>query len=310
MDWQEFEAVVRWIYEMMGKRLGVEVLCYGAKCRHLGKSGVNHQIDVLTSHSDGLHTYQTAIECKWWNEKVNKDIVMKVDSIRADCNFEKAVIVTKVGFTDDAIAYAGYTNVQLVELKEHNLRISGNNLIKVYMHLTVNHPVLEGMSMQAASSLKDKYGQHPILTATDQFLRMGKQDLDLNQLVNEFLNKEVLCLRHSDLHVFTRTFEAPTTLRSRSLKGAIPVTNIQFAGYNRRYTRLDNDYFTNRVWLALKLVFEKRQFMVTIGGEIEPWEAGEPLELSQGRHVRLEAIGNARQFTIINNIKKLGDTGG
>ena len=61
---------------------------------------------------------KTAIECKYWKEKVNKDIVMKVSEIIADANINKGVIVSKNGFTQDGIDYAKYRNIGLIELRE------------------------------------------------------------------------------------------------------------------------------------------------------------------------------------------------
>ena len=84
----------------------------------LGKSGVNHQIDVLTSHSDGIHTYKTAIECKCWDRKVPKDDVMKLSEIISDTDIEKGVLVSKSGFTPDARRIAESKNISLVELRK------------------------------------------------------------------------------------------------------------------------------------------------------------------------------------------------
>ena len=53
-------------------------MCHGGNCKVRGKSGVSHQIDVLTSHPDGVHTYKTAIECKYWDKYIDKDVIMKV----------------------------------------------------------------------------------------------------------------------------------------------------------------------------------------------------------------------------------------
>jgi hypothetical protein len=61
MDWETYEQVTRAIYQALGEENGVQILGYGKDCKILGKSRVQHQIDVLTSHSDGLHTYKTAI---------------------------------------------------------------------------------------------------------------------------------------------------------------------------------------------------------------------------------------------------------
>lgn len=73
---------------------------------------------MLTSHSDGIHEYLTDIECKYWDQKINKDIVMKVVAIVKDCNFAKGIIVSKLGFTPDAKQYAWHEGIGLVELRE------------------------------------------------------------------------------------------------------------------------------------------------------------------------------------------------
>ena len=54
---------------------------YGRNCKIKGRSGVYHQIDVLTEQLGGEQYLLTAIECKYWNKKVNKDIVMKLSKI-------------------------------------------------------------------------------------------------------------------------------------------------------------------------------------------------------------------------------------
>lgn len=118
MDWKDYEIVTRYIYEALGKSVGVKIEGHGNDCKIKGKSGVEHQIDVLTSHSDGVHTYKTAIECKYWKDTVNKDIIMKVAEIIEDSSINKGVIVSKQGFTDDAISFAKYKNIGLVELRE------------------------------------------------------------------------------------------------------------------------------------------------------------------------------------------------
>lgn len=67
LDWENFEEVVKNIYKRFGKDKGVKIEGYGRTCKCKGKSGVEHQIDILTSHSDVIHLYKTGIECKYWN---------------------------------------------------------------------------------------------------------------------------------------------------------------------------------------------------------------------------------------------------
>jgi hypothetical protein len=118
MNWQSYEEIVQNIYKVLGQEYGVEIECWGFSCKVKGKSGVEHQIDVLTKHTDGIHTYRTAIEAKHWNKKVTKDVVTKVAYIVEDAQLNKGVIVSKRGFTPDCIEVAKYKNISLVELRE------------------------------------------------------------------------------------------------------------------------------------------------------------------------------------------------
>ena len=47
------------VYEHLGQAAGVKILGRGCSCKRAGRSGVEHQIDVLKSHSDSLHEYLT-----------------------------------------------------------------------------------------------------------------------------------------------------------------------------------------------------------------------------------------------------------
>jgi hypothetical protein len=47
----------------------IKIKGYGHNCKVTGKSGLSHQIDVLTEQLDGEQLLLTAIECKYWNKK-------------------------------------------------------------------------------------------------------------------------------------------------------------------------------------------------------------------------------------------------
>jgi len=118
MNWKEYENITKYIYESLGRQTGVKIIGHGSSCHVKGKSGASHQIDVLTSHTDGIHNYKTAIECKYWKKKVNKDVVLKIAGIIEDTGINKGVIVSKMGFTKDGVAVANSKNIGLVELRE------------------------------------------------------------------------------------------------------------------------------------------------------------------------------------------------
>ena len=118
MNWQSYEELVKDIYEQIGKSAGVKIECWGRSCKVQGKSGVYHQVDVLTSHSDGIHTYKTAIDCKYWNRKVPKEYVATLSLILDDANIEKGVLVSKCGFSTSVKKLAASKNISLIQLRE------------------------------------------------------------------------------------------------------------------------------------------------------------------------------------------------
>ena len=118
MNWVSYEETVKNIYEQLGMEKSVEILCWGRNCKVTGKSGVNHQVDLLARHDDGIHTYTTAVECKFWEDKVDKEPVTKLSEIIEDAQIEKGIIVSKSGFTSDAVQFAKYRNISLVELRK------------------------------------------------------------------------------------------------------------------------------------------------------------------------------------------------
>ena len=113
LDWKIYESITKYIYENLGHQDGVVVKGYGNDCKVKGKSGILHQIDVLTTHTDGNHNYDTAIECKYWKQKVNKDTVMKLAAIIDDAGISKGIIVTRSGFTKYGLEYAKFKNIGL-----------------------------------------------------------------------------------------------------------------------------------------------------------------------------------------------------
>jgi hypothetical protein len=118
LNWEDYEAITQYIYGALGEQQGIKVIGYGQNCKVKGKSGVNHQIDVLTEQQDGGKALRTAIECKFLKQKVNKEIVMKLQAIMNDAGIETVIIVCKAGFTRDTLQYAEHQGIKLVELSE------------------------------------------------------------------------------------------------------------------------------------------------------------------------------------------------
>ncbi|MDN5479456.1 MAG: restriction endonuclease, partial [Chryseobacterium sp.] len=142
---------------------------HGNECKVKGDSGVSHQIDVLTSESDGINTYRTAIECKYWNKKINKDIVMKLWAIVYDAKLSQGIIISKSGFTPDAQKFADFYNIKLVELREieeqdsHIEKKVGLGVIELSLNTHLRRPGLTKMIVQT------KDGKETVLSERKQY---------------------------------------------------------------------------------------------------------------------------------------------
>ena len=118
VGWQGYEKLVQDIFEVLGRAAGVEIVCWGRSCVVEGPLGVSHQVDVLTSFSDGLNEYRTAVSCKWWKHRVGISHVRELAFIVHDTALSKGVIVSKSGFTRPARDLAIAKGIGLIELRK------------------------------------------------------------------------------------------------------------------------------------------------------------------------------------------------
>jgi len=239
LDWKSYEELVKYIYEQLGKASNVKIIGYGSSCKCEGKSGVEHQIDVLTSHNDGLHDYLTDIECKFWNEKVTKDTVMKVEAIVKDCNFSKGIIVSKIGFTEDAIKYAQHIGVGLVELREITDEDWKGRVQTIIINIIAVEPILTGCCIDVVDNSR-KSGDAKMMTANAQEVIITYPSGETRTL-SEFIRDEFFVKLHKEepetVLKEKYTFDQNTTisyskddalqLRYITLEGTIAKDSIQ-----------------------------------------------------------------------------------
>jgi len=79
----------------------------------IGRSGVEHQIDVYAEYKAPLHTSRIVIECKSYDKPIDKDIVMKLIHEVEDLGVDRGILVTTSYFTPDAISTASGYNIDL-----------------------------------------------------------------------------------------------------------------------------------------------------------------------------------------------------
>jgi hypothetical protein len=78
-----------------------------------GRSGGRHEIDVLAEKSDALTTYRVAIECKAWQQPIEKDVVSKLHYVLNDAGLNKGIIVSLGGCRSGAERTAADLGIDL-----------------------------------------------------------------------------------------------------------------------------------------------------------------------------------------------------
>jgi len=264
LDWKKYESITKYIYETLGKESGVEIECYGNNCKVIGKSEVKHQIDVLTVHSDGIHNYKTAIECKYWKDKINKDIVMKVSEIIEDAGINKGVIVSKKGFTPDGISYAKYKNIGLVELREIEEKDLSDKKGIIDIKSWINRPELLGTVIDAIDKTE-----------------LDRENIEIDKVKIELTDgKQIPFIKYirtfkKELHnidfwqVFTKGYKLDGAhLINEKSKSKIKIRGIIFTGILTKLESKLKFYPVDQIWLIMKSIFEEKTFTISEKGVI------------------------------------------
>lgn len=271
LDWKTYESITRYIYESLGKQAGVRVKGHGQNCKITGRSGVPHQIDVLTTHSDGLHSYDTAIECKYWKEKVNKDTVMKLASIIEDTGISKGIIVTKNGFTKDGLEYAKFKNIGLVELREPTNKDYESNTMEIEFG-TLN--IITNIKVTGPKISKIDIGNNRFLEVENEldlfnyFLILKNETrVAFYDYVADF-RMEVARQNVMDKEIIKNYKVLESKLHNRLTDKILEVDEITLSGQLTQRNENRNITFTlvDKVWLIMKSIFEKRTFTFSENG--------------------------------------------
>ena len=273
LDWKEYEAITKYIYETLGKEFGVTILSYGNSCKISGKSGNTHQIDVLTMQSNGVNQIRTAIECKYLKKKINKDTVMKVLSIIQDAQIEKGVIVSKSGFTKDAVDFAREYNIGLAELREADEKDFSESPKEIHIaDLLLKAKIL----ITRPQILNVSIGNDQIIEIRDEWdyykysvILENKTKVPLLKYVNEFRNE--VNRRNKKNKIITKQFEIPNAiLFNNQSNNSEEIDQIILTGQLIEIDASKNLNFRliDQVWLIMKSIFEERTFTFSESGLI------------------------------------------
>ena len=269
MDWKEYEQVTKSIYEALGKDSGVKIECFGNSCKVHGKSGVPHQVDVLTSHTDGLHKYLTAIECKYWKDNINKDIVMKVAEIVEDAGLNKGVIVSKKGFTPDGVSFAKYKNIGLIELREMQDSDWEGRIKNISINIHMLLPEITSLELIVSEDDNVETSLERGQVRVD-FLEVEKKSGErrkVREYIEEFSSE---LSKKAENEEFTTTYKLDKESKFiyQPTNEAVPILGFKLSGILRVMKKNVEIKGEDHVWLYMKSIFEDRTYTISKDGEI------------------------------------------
>ena len=266
MDWKTYEEVTKNIYEALGKESGVKIIGWGNNFKVKGKSEVENQIDILTSHSDGIHTYLTDIECKYWNQNINKDTIMKVKSIVDDCLFQKGVVVSKLGFTPDAIKYAKSVNIGLVELREPNEDDWEGRIKDIIMNFNLYFPEITKYE-QRVSEIYSPIDDKRILTNEYCYKYPDGTEKTVSDIIEDFTKKLSFDNYYDEIEEVI-DFPTGTLLKDFNGDKVALVMSLKIAGKLIKRTHQSEIIGEDDVFMIMKSIFENKTHAIYRDGEI------------------------------------------
>lgn len=263
MNDKEYEAITAALYQALGEGAGVVIEGYGASCRVQGKSGNWYQIDVLTKQSNGLQTFRTAIECKYWNKKVTRPVVSDLVTKLEDTNLEKGVVVSKEGFTSGATALAKQRNISLVEMRVPNDADWEGKGKKITINLIEISTEIYDLEWVQPPPQSGERVEVEVLEQDVTIKEPGQESKTLEQILNNALKAKA-----STGNKFEVNFLAGTTMHIVG-HGKIGILDaVRFKVRHQTHESKIVIDVTKAIWLLVKEIFEGRQFHIGSDGQI------------------------------------------
>lgn len=272
--WQDYEHVVKYIYEALGRLNGVEILGCGNTCKRTGKSSSVYQIDVLTQTTSKAKSFLTAIECKYLNKKVSRDVLMKLSALLEDTGIEKGIVVSKNGFTREALKYAEHKSIRLVELDDHKkFNVSKNEIhiadITFKIDSTLTRPEIlsvkvDDIELKSTSTFLGPfwYGQIQIKSRTpialQTYIDDFRRELGRLNLIDKVKYKDV-------------DFPEGTVFNGNQSLNDKNVTKLSMSGVltSNKEVHVHEIELVDKITMIMKNIFEEEMFAITQRGAID-----------------------------------------
>lgn len=114
------ESLVQYVYQTLSDNTNSKIIVERQK-KIMGKSGVDHIIDVYYEFSFNNVTHKVIIECKNWNKKVSKEKILTLSSIVDDIPHSVGIIIAPKGFQSGAKEFAKHQEIILISESDNSL---------------------------------------------------------------------------------------------------------------------------------------------------------------------------------------------
>lgn len=187
-DWRNFEKLVAAFHATLpGDYYEVK---HDVTLR--GSTGATHQVDVLLLPK-ALHSAPTIISCKFESSPIGPDHVREWSTVVAEVAAAKGIIVSKSGFTPDAIEIAKNPErrLELWQMRELTESDFDGYIQKVSIHATLKVPYVPEHTVKFnVATTEDKTAKEPLrfsIETRDQFYLRDEQDNLRENLWDEFV---------------------------------------------------------------------------------------------------------------------------
>lgn len=107
-NWSEFEEFVKRLYEGNSG-----AICVERNYIQKGQSGRKREVDVLVKFGFNPHIISLGIECKYWSNKIDGDIIDIAAAKRDDLRLDKYAVISTMGYEAGAELYAKSKGIDL-----------------------------------------------------------------------------------------------------------------------------------------------------------------------------------------------------
>ena len=267
ITWQNYERLVKDIYETLGRASGVEIECWGAKCRIKDRDGICRQIDVVTKHSDGINQYRTLISCKNWDRKIGSPHVTEMAKLVDDTDANKGVIVSAKGFFEPAKKKAEANGIGLVELRRPMDKDWEGLIRRIHIRFVITTPHITDLRLNLKTEGKVTSGTYG--GSADARKIIVKESGQRTRSLAEILEPVMNTASEGEQQI---EFPPGTIIENEDdrewMGNGCSIKSLEFKlEHNVSENKVAVDAADN-VYMVMEAIFEGRKFAITNDGEL------------------------------------------